>query len=155
TNVLELRLGSTINGAVLNGALGNNTLKLGGSSNSSFDTTVLGAGFNAFNAFEKTGTSTWTLSGTPSQATPWTISQGTLAISSDSNLGNASGGLIFNGGTLQVTTSFSSARGITLQSGGGTIDSTSGTLALSGNITGAGGLTFTPNSLAILLGNNN
>ena len=88
--MLELRAGSTINGAVLNAAPGNNTLRLGGSTNSSFDTSLLGGGFNAFNAVEKTGTSTWTLTGTTGAATPWTITAGTLALSSGADISSSS-----------------------------------------------------------------
>ena len=69
-----------------------------------FDTSQIGGRrqYQNFGLFEKTGTGTWTLTGTPGQATPWTISQGTLAITSDSNLGTAGETLTFNGGTLQL-----------------------------------------------------
>ena len=158
TNVLELRAGSIINGAVLNGALGNNTLRLGGSTNSSFDTSVLGGGFNAFNAFEKTGGSAWTLTGQPvsGQATPWTISQGTLAISSDNNLGTANETLTFNGGTLQLAPGFTGGmtRPIVLNAAGGTIDTGINALAISGVISGSGGLVKTGTGTLTLTGNN-
>ena len=43
-------------------------------------------------------------------------------VSSDANLGAASGGLTFNGGTLQNRAGFTSARDITLQPSGGTLN---------------------------------
>ena len=83
-----------------------------------------------FGVFEKTGTSTWTLTGTTTaRSTPWTDhARARLSpspISSDGNLGDTSnGGLTFNGGTLQLGASFNLAgtRAITLNTGGGTID---------------------------------
>ena len=56
----------------------------GGSGGDTIDPgSVIGPGmqFQGFSAFEKTGSGTWTLTGNPpGQASPWTISQGTLAI---------------------------------------------------------------------------
>ncbi|PJT19240.1 hypothetical protein CN884_20850 [Ochrobactrum sp. 30A/1000/2015] len=46
---------------------------------------------------------------------------GTLSVSRDTNLGDASGGLSFDGGALQITDTMSSARSVALASGGGTI----------------------------------
>jgi hypothetical protein len=53
--------------------------------------------YRGFQAFEKTGSSTWTLTGTQSGVTSWTIAQGALSISSDGVLGDPLGGLILNG----------------------------------------------------------
>lgn len=61
-NRLEMQGGSNIAGNVLaNG--GSNTLALGGSLNDSFDLSSLGAQYQGFNQFEKTGTSTWSITG--------------------------------------------------------------------------------------------
>ncbi len=63
----------------------------------------------------------------------------TLSVSNDNNLGNASGGIIFTGGTLEITAgSFSSNRGITL-SPAGIIQADASPVLLSGNIIGPGG----------------
>ena len=95
TNVLELRSGSTINGNIVAVSGGSDVLRLGGSANATFDTAQIGAAaqYRNFAAFEKTGASTWTLSNTTAATTPWTITSGTLAISSDANLGSAAGEL--------------------------------------------------------------
>jgi fibronectin-binding autotransporter adhesin len=75
-------------------------------------------------------------------------------VSADSNLGNASGGLAFNGGTLRYNTGFSSARGITLNAGGGTLDTNSNSATLTGVIGGTGALTKTGTGTLTLSGTN-
>src|SRR3546814_5657141 len=69
--------------------------------------------------FEKSGTGSWTLTGTTSAVTPWTISGGTLVISQDATLGDASGDLTFDEGTLQNTAGFTTTRDVVLAAGGG------------------------------------
>ncbi|HEY1980686.1 MAG TPA: autotransporter outer membrane beta-barrel domain-containing protein, partial [Xanthobacteraceae bacterium] len=73
--------------------------------------------------------------------TPWTINQGTLAVSSDGNLGAASGGISFGGGTLQFQSGFTTNRSITLNAGGGTIDADgNNNIVLSGVIADGAGV---------------
>ena len=144
TNVLELRAGSTITGNVLAFSSAD-TLRLGGSANSSFDASTIGsvAQYRSFGQFEKTGTSTWTLTGATSALTPWTISAGTLAVSDDNSLGNVAASLAFKGGVLQTSAAGPTlviARNIDLQADGGTIDTLADT-NLNGNVGGVGGLT--------------
>ncbi|CCD84168.1 putative Outer membrane autotransporter [Bradyrhizobium sp. ORS 285] len=141
SNTLEIWASSIINGNVV--GAGSDTFRLGGAANGTFDISNIGgsAQYQGFSSFVKTGTGTWTLTGTTSAVTPWAINQGTLAVSSDANLGAASGGLSFGGGTLQVLAGFSSARNITLNAGGGSFDTNGNNAALSGTITGSGGLT--------------
>ncbi|ASR43603.1 hypothetical protein BEN78_09685 [Xanthomonas citri pv. mangiferaeindicae] len=103
TNTLELRSNSAITGNVR--AFGaSDTLALGGSVNASFDAAEIGpsAKYIRFGRFEKIGTSTWTLTGTNTTTTPWTLTQGVLAASVDGALGATAGALTFNGGTLRV-----------------------------------------------------
>ena len=76
----------------------------------------------------KAGTGTLTLSGTNTYSGGTTINAGTLAVSSDANLGAASGALTFNGGTLQTTGNLSSNRDMTLN-GNGTFNANSGTIS--------------------------
>lgn len=97
------------------------------------------------------------LLGTNTYAGGTFINAGTLAISADSNLGDASGGLTFNGGTLLLTNNVSTARDITLEAGGGTIFQTAAigpTSTLSGEISGTGQLTKTGSGRLILTGAN-
>ena len=76
-SVLEIRQGSTITGNVVS-QNNNATLRLGGATNSSFDVSGIGpaAQYQGFVTFVKTGTSTWTLSNTTTQVTPWTSESG-------------------------------------------------------------------------------
>lgn len=120
-NRLGLRAGSDIQG-VVDANSGNNRLALGGSADATFDVSTIGdtEQYQGYQAFEKTGSSIWTLTGTTDSVTPWTINQGLLSISSDDNLGAASGGLTFNGGGLQSTATLTTARDILLNADGGT-----------------------------------
>ena len=141
-NRLELHPTAIINGKVLGGP-GTDTLVLGGEGTGSFNVGAIGPGlqYQSFEIFLKEGGSHWTLTGTTAAVTPWTINQGTLAISSDANLGAPSGGLAFGGGTLQALASFTSNRTVTLSAGGGTVDTNGNTVTLAGTIGGPGGLT--------------
>lgn len=69
------------------------------------------------------------------------LNGGILSVGADDNLGNATGRLTFNGGTLQYSTGFASARPVTLNASGGTVDTNGNTATLSGVIGGSGGLT--------------
>jgi autotransporter-associated beta strand protein len=89
----------------------------------------------------KDGGGTLTLSGVNSYSGGTTISAGTLAVSADNNLGNASGTLAFGGGTLQYLAGFTSNRAVTLNAGGGTFDTNGNNATLAGAIGGTGGLT--------------
>ena len=75
---------------------GSDTFALGGSTNSSFDTAQIGTQYQNFTAFNKTGTSVWTLTGTPGQATPWLISDGTLKAGAATNVFGATSAITVN-----------------------------------------------------------
>ena len=63
-----------------------------------------------------------------------------LAVAADANLGAATGGLTFNGGTLQFLSGFSTSRAVTLNAGGGIIETDGNNAVLAGAIAGGGGL---------------
>jgi hypothetical protein len=69
-NSLTLQSGSAITGNVVAVSGGTDTFALGGTTNDSFNTTLLGVQYLNFTNFAKTGTSVWTLTGTPGQLTP-------------------------------------------------------------------------------------
>jgi fibronectin-binding autotransporter adhesin len=103
----------------------------------------------------KTDAGTLVLEGINSYAGGTTVRGGTLSVWRDANLGAATGGLTLDGGTLQSTIGFTTARNVTLGAGGGTIDAQGG-LAITGVISGAGGLTVSsrPFTALFLTGNN-
>ncbi|GAA5628314.1 adhesin BmaC autotransporter [Brucella sp. NBRC 12953] len=93
------------------------------------------------------------LNGNNSYTGGTSIDGGTLRISSDSNLGNASGALNFNGGALNTTASLTSARMVTLTGAGTMTTNASTVLTLTGPIGGAGTLTKAGAGTLILTGN--
>ncbi|VVE44123.1 Adhesin BmaC autotransporter [Pandoraea soli] len=96
---LELQAGSTIVGNVVASAAGtNNAFILGGSTNAVFDVSTVGstAQYQNFNTYTKTGTGTWSLTGTGITSTPWTISQGTLQIGNGGTSGSVIGNITDN-----------------------------------------------------------
>lgn len=153
---------SAITGNVVvdTGAGASGTLALGGTNDASFDISEVGASgqYRGFASFEKLGAATWTLIGTTSNATPWSINGGTLSVASNGSLGAGAAGLSFDGGALRVTgTGFPVlARTIILGPGGGTIDvaDSTHTLLQSGVISGTGALTKAgPGSLLLSAAN--
>ena len=74
TNSLTLAPGSTITGRVVAFSTAD-ILALGGSGSASFDVSQIGASaqYQGFGAFQKTGASTWTLTGTNLAAMSWIL----------------------------------------------------------------------------------
>jgi autotransporter-associated beta strand protein len=132
---------------VLNGA---NTLTIDGA----FNTTINSVIDSGSGGIVKNGTGTLTLAGANTFTGGVTLNAGTVSIASDSNLGAASTGLTFNGGTLLTSAALTSARAVTLNSGGGTLNTNGFNSTLSGAISGAGALTKTGSGTLTLTGAN-
>ncbi|GAA2838004.1 autotransporter-associated beta strand protein [Aminobacter aminovorans] len=123
------------------------------------DGTVSSAGTVASIESELTGSGglvkddygTLVLSGANSYTGGTTIKGGTLSISSDGNLGAASGGLTFVGGILTNTAAMTTDRDIELRLAGGTFD-VKADLTASGTISGQGKLTKTGSETLTLTG---
>ena len=111
----------------------------GGGALTSGITATIASALTGGGGLEKTDNGTLVLSGTNSYTGGTFIEGGALSVASDSNLGATSGGLTLDGGTLDNTSGFSSARGVTLGAGGGTFK-TDADLALTSAISGSGGL---------------
>jgi fibronectin-binding autotransporter adhesin len=120
------------------------------------DGTAPGAAYLATIAAELTGAAelvktdagTLVLTGANSYAGGTSINSGTLQVGGDVNLGAATGGLRFDGGTLQTTASFTSSRGVELLGAGGFQTDAGTTLTLAGALSGAG--SFTKNGAGTL-----
>lgn len=157
-NRLELRSNSAITGNVIGGAT--DTLALGGSVDASFDVSAIGASaqYRNFGKYEKTGASTWTLTGTTAAVTPWTLLDGVLDVSNDASLGATTARLTFDGGTLRVTgaTFNGTARPITIAGNGGGIDvdNVAQAFTISSAIDGSGALTKLGTGRLILTADN-
>jgi uncharacterized protein with beta-barrel porin domain len=134
---------SVINGNVL--GTGADTFQLGGTGTGSFDVGSFGATqqYRGFAAFNKVGTSTWTLSGSGAQN--WTISQGTLI--GDTN--SLAGAAITDNAALVFSQNFNGTHAGAI-SGSGTLAKTgSGTLVLTGTNTYAGATTVSGGILEV------
>lgn len=84
-----------------------------------------------------------------------TINGGTLQVSSDANLGDASGNIAINGGNLTVTQTMSTDRDILIGSHGAQITTLDGvTLNQRGDMSGNGGLVKLGGGTLVVYGNN-
>ena len=166
-NYLELGPGFIMNGNVVVESE-SSTLALGGSGSATFDVSnigILGANvqYQGFSTFLKTGNSVWALTGSPVQPTPWTIEQGVLQISANSNLGVDTNPLTFDSsgaiGAAQPTLRFGApditlSRNVVLATTDGSFDTFGNTATITGDITGSGSLIKTGAGSLILSGNN-
>ena len=143
--VLQIGNGGTT-GSILGNVTDNAVLAFDRSDSTSFGGNISGSG-----VLQQNGTGTLTLSGINSYGGGTFLDSGTLAVSSDANLGAANGGLTFNGGTLQLLAGFTSNRDVTLNVGG-IVDTNGNNATWAGAVAGAGGLTKTGAGMLTLSG---
>ena len=111
------------------------------------------AGWNG-KTLTKAGAGTLVLTGSNTYSGGTVITDGTLQVARDANLGAAGGSLLLNGGTLATTSSFETARATTVAQTGA-IDVASNTaLLLTGAFSGNGDFTKLGNGLLTLQGDN-
>ncbi len=98
-NTFTLGAGYAITGSVI--GAGSDTFQLGGSGNGTFNLSTIGSGqqYQGFTTFNEIGSAAWTVTGTFSQANPWTVQSGTLVITG--SLGNAAG-VTLSGGAIVI-----------------------------------------------------
>ncbi|WP_313438583.1 autotransporter domain-containing protein [Novosphingobium sp.] len=117
-------------------------------------TTTVAAPIVGSGSLAKIGAGTLILTGDNGYEGGTLISAGTLSIDRDANLGAASGGLTFDGGTLATTGSFTTARDVTLVTDGTIRAAADTTLTLGGTISGSGGLIASGPGTVVLTGQN-
>jgi fibronectin-binding autotransporter adhesin len=154
-NAITLDTGSVINGTLNLGPSIAATLTLDGTGTQLYSTAVTGA-TTLNGALIKNGTGTWTLDESFTYTGGTTINAGTLNVRADNNLGAASGGLTFDGGTLQWGASFSlsATRAIALEVVGGAFDTDGFNTTIAQGITGSGDLTKAGAGTLTLMGIN-
>ncbi|MGO4700537.1 autotransporter outer membrane beta-barrel domain-containing protein [Dyella sp. 2RAB6] len=147
---LELRAGSTIFGNVVASTGTNDILRLGGATDAAFDVSSIDptAQYQGFDAFQKTGTSTWTLTGTGTTATPWNIQQGTLQVGNGGTTGSFIGD-VTNDGTLAFNRSDAFTFGNLISGSGSVSQVGSGITTLTGANTYTGGTAITAGTLRV------
>jgi autotransporter-associated beta strand protein len=123
-------------GSIIGNVLDNGTFAINRSDTYTFGGVISGSG-----AFQQIGTGTTILTAVNAYSGGTAINGGVLAVAADANLGAASGGLAFDGGTLRFLSGFTTSRAVSLNAGGGTIDTNGNAVALAGVISGGGGLT--------------
>lgn len=149
-NRLELRAGSSVTGLLRVVSGTGNVLRLAGDTTDG-TTSLDAATYSGFARYEKTGASTWTLTGINTGLTPWSVRGGALSIADDRALGNSSGGLTLDGGALNVTGDTTATRTVALGPGGGTFDvNLVRTLTLNGEVSGDGALLKTGQGTLVL-----
>ena len=140
TNILELRAGSTIMGNVVAFSAAD-ALRLGGASDATIDVAQIGAQYQGFGLFQKTGSGTWVLTGANATAMPWTLSGGTLQVNANmasSSMTVNAGGIL---GGIRTVGSVNVNKGGTLAPGQG---AGLGTMSIVGN------LTFQPGAIYVV-----
>ncbi|GJG96817.1 autotransporter outer membrane beta-barrel domain-containing protein [Cupriavidus pauculus] len=151
-SILELQAGSNIVGNVVAGTGSNDTLRLGGGTDSVFDVSTIGdaAQYRYFDNFVKTGTSTWALIGTGTVTAPWTVDQGTLQIGNGGTSGSLAGNVTVNtGATLAFNRSDAYTYSGVVSGAGGLAQSGAGATTLTAGNTYTGSTTVNLGTLAI------
>jgi fibronectin-binding autotransporter adhesin len=157
TNALTLNGGTlTTTGVALTSARAITLGSSGGVFNVGGTTLTLSGAISGPGALSKLGTKILLLTGTNTYLGGTTNGAGTITISSDSELGDPAGAIIFSAAsTLTTTASFSSARNVFLNAGTASFSAGAGfTNTLSGVISGAGALTKAGTGVLLLSGNN-
>jgi len=127
------------------GAVANATLTINSGSSSSFGGVIQDGTGGGTLALIKSGAGTLTLSGSNTYSGGTVINAGTVSFTADANLGDASGGITFNGGSLVIgaNLSINSTRNITVTGTGSSMRvGKNWTFSTSGALTGSGSITF-------------
>ncbi len=139
--------GIILNGAAIEDSAGNGALAFGGAEGvvySSNGSPTISAKITGTGGLTTFGPGDLTLSGNNAGLSGGlNLNQGIATVTADDNLGSTSNPITFGGGTLQFGGAFtpSVSRSVTINSGGGTIDTETNTIAVGSAIGGVGSLT--------------
>ncbi len=147
---LQLGDGGTA-GSITGNVVNNAILAVNRSNAITLDGVISGTG-----SVRQIGAGTTTLAGTNTYAGGTAITAGTVSVGENANLGVATGAVTLDGGTLQTTASFATARAMSITPNNGTLQTDAGTtLTANGVISGAsGGLIKTGDGTLVLTANN-
>jgi fibronectin-binding autotransporter adhesin len=136
--------GYTVTGNALTLTGASNIIRVGDGTSAGADmTATINAALAGTGGVQKTDLGTLVLNGTNTYAGGTTVQAGTLQVSSDANLGAASGALTLGNGSLHTTASFQTNRAVSL-AGNSTFQIDDGTtLTLAHAVSGAGSLAKT------------
>ena len=116
-------------------------------------TATIAAALGGASALVKADLGTLVLEGANTYTGGTVIAGGVVEIAADANLGDATGELGFDGGTLRAAADVSLARATTLDAGGGTLETGAGiTLTQAGATAGDGGLTKAGAGTVVMIG---
>ncbi|WP_143684713.1 autotransporter domain-containing protein [Variovorax sp. KK3] len=148
TNKLELHPSSGIVGEVVAVAGGSDQLILSGTGNGTLEV----AQYRNFASFTKRGAGSWTLAGSTTALTPWTITEGTLSIGDDRSLGSTAGALTIDGGRLRTTADVASMRPVGIGTLGASLLVDTGTTFTVGGVVSGGRLVKEGDGALVLTG---
>ncbi|MFC6280343.1 MULTISPECIES: autotransporter domain-containing protein [Polaromonas] len=144
-NVLDVRAGGSFTGNIVSSSgttNGGDTLRLGGDADAVGGNIFAINNVSGFNVYEKTGASTWTLTGTGTASQNWNVAGGTLAGDSTSLQGN-----ITNNAAVNFDQAFNGVYAGTISGSGSFTKSGTGVLTLSGANVYSGGTTVLAGTL--------
>ncbi|WP_208511722.1 autotransporter-associated beta strand repeat-containing protein [Variovorax paradoxus] len=151
--------GYTVNGSALTIDAPATVVRVGdGTAASTGMSATIAAAIGGAGGLVKDDGGTLVLSGKNSYGGGTTVKAGVLRISSDANLGAASGDLALDGGTLGIAVGsgpLSTTRDIALGTGGGTLDLANNAYEVDGAVSGKGALTVTGKGGTLLLSKTN
>ncbi|WP_208738871.1 autotransporter outer membrane beta-barrel domain-containing protein [Phytopseudomonas daroniae] len=143
-NTLELHSGYSFTGNVVTSGSGN-VLALGGTVNASFNVGQLGNQYQGFDSYQKTGASTWTLTGAtmPTAAATWRILAGTVQVGAEDIMSGSITGLHDSGagtdGGTAIQVDSTDAAGLTVATNG-SVSGGAGGNGVSDDADGNGGI---------------